>query len=464
MRVKPLALALFGLLPAFTTPALAETMNFKSCVEATLADNPNMAVSQARIAQAKHALEAAKSSRMPQVVASITAARSDNALNVFGMKLQQRQATFGDFGFSEFSQSNSNILTVQPKDLNHPGPRSDVNTRIEIRLPVWNGGKISAFQDQAKAMVLAAKQGDAATQQYLIYNVYQAYEGVHTARAYIAVAKKALAAADAYVKTTQNLVEQGVVVRSELLNAKVHRAEAMTALEKAKSQEQIALDSLKMLMNKQEMQDLNVGQRIAMSLPFDSVDEMLEMAFQNNPELRAMQKQVVSKQAAVRSEKAALYPSFNLMARNDWNSDTLSLGESSYTIAGVAQWKLTDFGVTSNTVDRVQAAANEEKAKLQSKRNEVRLKVLTAWRNLKVAQKQQNMNQVSVAQAEEAQRLIMKRYKNGVSTMTEVLATQAQLDKARADLVKSNYDVNVQKAQLRLLTGTMSLSSLEVIE
>jgi len=464
MRVKPLALALFGLLPAFTTPALAETMNFKSCVEATLADNPNMAVSQARIAQAKHALEAAKSSRMPQVIASVTAVRSDNALNVFGMKLQQRQASFGDFGFSEFDSRNPNILTVQPKDLNNPGPRSDLNTRIEIRLPVWNGGKIGAFQDQAKAMVLAAKQGDAATQQYLIYNVYQAYEGVHTARAYIAVAKKALAAADAYVKTTQNLVEQGVVVRSELLNAKVHRAEAMTALEKAKSQEQIALDSLKMLMNKQEMQDLNVGQRIAMSLPFDSVDEMLEMAFQNNPELRAMQKQVVSKQAAVRSEKAALYPSFNLMARNDWNSDTLSLGESSYTIAGVAQWKLTDFGVTSNTVDRVQAAANEEKAKLQSKRNEVRLKVLTAWRNLKVAQKQQNMNQVSVAQAEEAQRLIMKRYKNGVSTMTEVLATQAQLDKARADLVKSNYDVNVQKAQLRLLTGTMSLSSLEVIE
>lgn len=457
MRVKPLALALFGLLPTLAIPALAETLDFKSCVEATLADNPNMVVSQARIAQAKHALEAAKSSRMPQVIASVTAARSDNALNVFGMKLQQRQAGLSDFGFD-------NNFVFQSRDLNYPGAHTDVNTRIEVRLPVWNGGKIGAFQDQAKAMVLAAQQGDAATQQYLIYNVYQAYEGVHTARAYIAVAKKALAAADAYVKTTHNLVEQGVVVRSELLNAKVHRAEAMAALEKAKSQEQIALDSLKMLMNKQELKDLNVGQRIAMSLPFETVEEILEMAFQNNLELAAMQKQVLSKQAAVRSEKAALYPSFNLMARNDWNSDSLSLGESSYTIAGVAQWKLTDFGVTSNTVDRVQAAANEEKAKLQSKQNEIRLKVLTAWRNLKVAQKQRNMNQVSVAQADEAQRLIMKRYKNGVSTMTEVLATQAQLDKARADLVKSNYDVNVQKAQLRLLTGTMSLSSLEVIE
>jgi len=467
MRVKPLVVALVGLLPSYgMSSALAETLDFKSCVEATLTNNPNMAVSQAQIAQAKHALAAAKLSRLPQVVASVTAARSDGALNVFGMKLQQRQASLGDFGFDNnvARQFGAGNYAHEPHNLNYPDAYNNLNTRIEVRIPVWNGGKIGAFQAQAKAMVQAATQGEAATQQFLIYNVYQAYEGVHTARAYIEVAKKALAASDAYVKTTQNLVKQGVVVRSELLNAKVHRAEAMTALEQAKSQEKMALDSLRMLMNQQEMQGLDVGQRIGMSVPFDSVDEMIEVALQNNPELKAMQKQLVSKQSAVLAEKASLYPSFNLMVRNDWNSDSLSLGESAYTIAGVAEWKLTDFGVTSSTVGRVRAAANEEKAKLLSKQNEVRLKVLTAWRNLKVAQKQRNMNQVSVAQAEEAQRLIMKRYKNGVSTMTEVLATQAQLDKARADLVKSNYEVNLQKAQLRLLTGTMSLASLEVIE
>ena len=455
--MKPLAVMLLGVLPSFALPVWAETLDFKHCVEATLADNPNMAVSQARIAQAQHALKAAKLSRLPQIIGSVSAVRSDNALNVFGMKLQQRRAALSDFGFDQ----NFNF---HKRDLNYPGAYNDFDARLEVRIPVWNGGKISAMQNQAKAMVMAAKQGDTATKQFLIYNVYQAYEGVHTARAYISVAKKALQAADAYVKTTQNLVEQGIVVRSELLNAKVHRAAAMTALERAQSQEQIALDSLKMLMNKQNGKELDVGQRIAMSLPFDSVNEMLEMAYQNNPELAALRKQVAAKQAAVRTEKAALYPSFNVMARNDWNSDSLGIGESSYTLAGVAKWQLTDFGVTSHTVDRAQAAANEIKAKLQSKQNEVRLKVLTAWRNLQVAEKQRTMNMVSVAQAEEAQRLIMKRYKNGVSTMTEVLTTQAQLDKARADLVKSVYEVNVQKAQLRLLTGTMNLSSLEEIK
>ena len=71
MRVKPLVVALFGLLPSYgMSSALAETLDFKNCVEATLANNPNMSVSQAQIAQAKHALAAVKLSRLPQVVAS----------------------------------------------------------------------------------------------------------------------------------------------------------------------------------------------------------------------------------------------------------------------------------------------------------------------------------------------------------------------------------------------------------
>jgi outer membrane protein TolC len=467
MRVKPIALALAMLLPTTVTPTWAKTLDFKSCVEATLSQNPNITVSQSRIAQAQHAYNASKASRLPQITLSVTAARSDNALNVFGMKLQQRQASLGDFGFDNnvaaaFGAGN---YATEPHDLNYPDAHTDVNTRLEMLIPVWNGGKISAYQKQAKQMVAAAQNGDLATRQYLIYNVYQAYEGVHTARAYIEVAKKAVEAADSYVKTTKNLVEQGVVVRSELLTAKVHRAEALTALEKAKSQEQIALDSLRMLMN-EEMPDesLDVGQRIAMTLPYDTMDELLAMALDNNPELSAKQQQVLAQQAAVGAKKADLYPSFNLMAREDWNSDTLSLGENSYTIAGVASWKITDFGVTRNGVDQAQAAANQHKAELASKRNELAFKVKKAWRSLKVAEKQENMNRIAEAQAEEAQRLIMKRYKNGVSTITEVLTAQAQLDKARADLVKSQYEVNVQRAQLRLLTGTMNLASLEVIE
>ncbi|BBP42876.1 TolC family protein [Thiosulfativibrio zosterae] len=458
-KLKALSVACILAMPALVS---AQTLDFKACVEATLSQNPEVAVSQYRKQQAEMALKEADAHRLPQITASMTASQSDNALNVFGMKLQQRQASFSDFGFDNnaMSQISAGNYAYQPNDLNNPGSHNDFNTRIEVLIPVWNGGKVSSYQDQAKAMIQAADHADTAVQQFLTFNVFQAYQGVHTARAYIEVANQAVKASQAYVNTTHSLVEQGVVVMSELLTAKVHLTEAKTALEQAKKEEQIALESLKMLMGLSTSENLDVAGSVNISMPADTVDEILVMAMNANPKLDAQRQQAQSAVAAIDAVKADNYPSFNLMARNDWNDDSLGLGSSAYTVAGVVSWKLTDFGATSSAIDRAAAAANEKKAAVRSEENKTRLEVLTAWKSLQVAIKQADSQRVAVGQADEAQRLVMKRYEGGIATMTEVLVSQAQLDKVRADLVKTQYEINIYKAQLRLATGTLSLAQL----
>lgn len=449
---KPITLTVLSLAFWQAPIAQAQVMDFKACVDTALNQNPEMDVSQYRLKQAEYALAESDASRMPQVTASFTAMNSDNALNVFGMKLNQRNATFRDFGFADQAKG----IDYAPEDLNEPGSHTDFNTRLEVMIPVWNGGKVSSYQNQAKAMIKAAQHGDKAVQQYLTFNVYQAYEGVHTARAFVSVATQAVKAADAYVKTTRNLVEQGVVVRSELLSAEVHLSEAKTAMEKAKTQELIAEDSLKMLMAMDPNAPVKVGPRVDVSLPANSLEELTQMATSTNPQLEAKREEARSSKAAIDASKADNYPSFNIMARGDMNDESIGFDSKSYTVAGVVSWKITDFGITSNRISRAQAEASQKEAALRSKENQTRLEVLKAWRTLKVSQKQVKSHQLAVEQAEEAQRLIMKRYKSGVSTITEVLASQAQLDKARADLVNSKFETNIQKATLRLATGAMN--------
>lgn len=448
-NVKLSALVL-ALASSFSFNASAETYDFKKCVESALNQNPEMDVSSARIQQAESALGKAEASRLPQITLSITGSNSDNPLNVFGMKLQQRSVENGDM----FDSNN----TTDP--LNNPEAHTDFNTRAEMLIPVWNGGKIGSYEDQAAAMIQAARQGELAIQQYLTFNVYQAYEAVHAARSYINVAEQAKLTADEFVRTTKNLVDQGIVVRSEFLSAKVNQSSAEVALLKAQGQEQIALDTLKMLMNVDANKKVDVAERTDLELPAASVEELLTMAMTTNPQLEAKRKEASSTAYAVDVAKADYYPSFNVMLRQDWNDKTLGLSNNSYTVAGVVSWKITDFGVTSNSVDMANAAAFEKKSALRSEENKTRLEVLIAWRKMEVANKQVDFNLLAVEQASEAQNLILKRYKGGVATMTEVLATQTQLDKARAELVSAKYDVNVFKAKIRLVTGTMTINSL----
>ncbi len=444
MKLKTLALAMSLALPGLVQAA---TLDFKACVDQTLAQNPQREVSAARMAQAQAALQQASRSRLPQFTLSLTVSQSDNPLNVFGMKLQQANVDMA-------TDMSSNEV------LNNPEAYTDYNTRVEMLLPIWNGGKISSFKKQAKAMVEAAQNGDVAVQQMLTFYVYQAYEGLHAARSFIKVADQALKAADAYVITTRNLVTQGIVVRSELLSAQAHRAEVELMLEQAKNQEQMALDGLRSLMGMDDNAPLDIAGRVDIALPSEDVNELTQMALSANPMLAALRNQAKAGHAAVGAERAAYYPSFNLMARNDWNDKEFGTTASSYTVAAVASWKITDFGVTGGAVDRANAQAREQDAQLRAEEQKVRLDVLKAWREYQNASKKVHSNKLAVAYANEAQELIMKRYQTGVSTMTEVLASQTQLDKARAELVNAEYSMNIQKAQLRLATGRMSLDQL----
>jgi outer membrane protein TolC len=458
-KLTVLAVALSCFMPA---SAMAQTMDFKMCVDNALSQNPEMGVSRARMTQAESALSKAEASRLPQITASFTAANSNNALNVFGMKLQQREAALSDFGFDSTTASafSSQDFSHQPDSLNNPDAHTDFNTRIEMLVPIYNGGIITSYENQAAAMIEAARQGDVATQQMLTYYIYQAYEAVHAARSYIAVAEQAKLTADSFVKTTQNLVDQGVVVRSEFLSAKVNQASAEVSLMKAQGQEQIALDNLRMLMSMDPGAPLDVGSRQDLNIPAETMEELISLTLSGNPQLEAKRKEANVSEFAIDEAKAAYYPNFNIMLRQDWNDQNLGLSSSSYTVAGMVSWKITDFGVTSSSVDMANAAAQQQKATVQSESNKARLEVMTAWRKLQIYKQQVQSDTLAVEQAEEAQRLIMKRFNNGVATITEVLASQTQLDKARADLVTAQFETNIEKAKLRLATGTMDVTRL----
>lgn len=447
---------------AMPLAAQAKTYTLVEAVQTAIDANPEMDVSKARMMLAESALAKAKAGNMPQINFSVTGTYSNNPLNVFGMKLQQQQASLSDFGFDDATAAafGSGDYAHEPDSLNNPSPYSDMNTRVEMMVPVYNGGRVESYKQQAKSMIEAAQSGDVAVKQYLTFSVYQAYEAVHSARAFIKVAEQAKKTADEYVRTTENLVNQGVIVRSELLSARVNASTAEVALAQAKGQEQIALDGLRILMGLSAGEHLDVAERMDIGLPEGRVEALLEQAIDKNPQLMAQRKQATSSIYAIDTAKADEKPSFNMLLRQDWNDDNIGFDASSYTVAGVFSWKVTDFGLTENSIRMARASAEQQQAETASMANKIRFEMMTAWHKLQVAREQVISSKLAVQQAEEAQVLVTKRYENGVATFTELLTSQTQLDKARADLVAAEYEVNIQKATLRLALGSMDISQL----
>lgn len=471
MKLHPVAQAIALSLVAFS--AQAEHLSLQDAINKAWETNPNIEAIAVQVEQAEAALAQAKSSRMPIINASLNLAYTNHALNVFGLKLSQREASFGDFGFADFvsnmnllpsptsSGDTAKLLAIQPKDLNEADPRGDINPRLEVLIPVYNGGKISAYQDQASAYVSAAKSGTLAAKQQIGFYVLQAYEGVHTADSFIQVTQKGLEAATAYVKTTDNLVKQGVLVKNDLLTAQVHQSSVEIQMTRAKNQKELALAQLRMLVGLAADTPLELDGAVNLPVLTGSLASLQEEAIANNPELHAMKGQLDGKNAAVQIAAADGKVSFNMMARLDTHDDGLDFDAPAYTLGGALTYRISDFGVTARSVDMAQADARSMAAKIRAKEDEIKLQVLTAYRNIAQAQQEVESQSLNVTRAEEAQRLAKQRYDSGVSTLTELLAVEAQLNQARAELVKAQYDRSVERAKMYTLTGRMDLSVLK---
>jgi outer membrane protein TolC len=441
--------------------ARAETLDFKQCVSIALTQNPDMAVAQAQIKQAEAGVRQAKGNYWPKLNLSLTATRTNDALNVFGLKLAQRNATFGDFGFAQFDGSNPNILSVVPNDLNHPDAMTNYNPRAELLIPVYNGGMVGDYVKQAQSYVKAAQAGDRLARQQLTVNVLKAYQGVHTARAYVQVAKEAQAAAEEYVRITNQLLQQGMAVKSDLLTAQVNLEDVKIKLLTANNAEATALDQLHLLLGKPLSEPLEVGDQVMPTLLEGDVDTLRKEALVNHQGLQALRSQTDSAAAAVLAARASKGPQFNVMLRQDWNGRTLTdLDSNSYTAAGVLSWTAFDGGSSQGSVDRAEAQRLEAQAKLDQASNGIAYKVGETKRQAQEAEDKVKARKLALEEAVEAQRLVKKRYENGLGTMIELLAAQSQLDKARADLVAANYDQAVQRAELKLAVGVLDADKL----
>lgn len=427
------------------THASAGPITLREAAEAALIRNSDLAISQARVQQAEAAIRQAEGARLPNLGLGFSATRSNDALGVFGFKLRQRDVADSDFLIA---------------NINEPGALSNFNTYLEIQAPLYTGGLITSRIEQARAQTTAARQGDESVRQQIIQQTLEAYQGVHAARAYIKVSEEGIAAAEEYVRVAERLQREGVAIKSDVLSARVHMEEARVKAMEARRMEAGALDRLKVLTGRPLNETIDVGPEVIPTMPEGDVEALRQRALAEHPGLKAVRSQLDAARARIDGARAGGRPQVSLMGRQDWNDNKLGLDASSYTVGGVLSWKVFDGGVTGGAVDQAQAEHQESAARLRQAEDEIGLMVAEARRRALEAESRIAAREAAVAQAEEAQRLIRKRYENGVTTLVELLNGQAQLDRARADWVAARRDLAVARAELRRAVGILTVEQL----
>lgn len=411
----------------------ASYLKLQDAISSAVANNDAVKLSTLDEQIARSKFKQTQAIFLPQVNFSYTSLASNNPLNAFGFKLQQKSITGYDF---------------DPVKLNDPSSTYDFTTKLELQQPIINldllyQRKAAAMQTEMYALISKrTKEGIAFETEKAYLNLQMLYRANE-------VLQQALTTAKSVHKSTKDYFGQGLVQKSDLLNAEVFSLNIETQLKQLQSNIADASDMLSFLMGKPSG---NIYITDSIEKRQDIRVDSLRLS-NSRSDLAAMEKGIESYNLMIHSSKMNYYPKLNAFASYQVNDkNAFGFNANSY-LAGIQlSWSLFNGNRTKNTI--VQQSLEKEKLarQLQQKKDQDQLQINHAYNQISDAIFEMKQKEFSIQQASEALRVLQNRYEQGLVKTTDVLQSQTQLAEQKLGYVKAIFNYNLALSTLSFLT------------
>ena len=365
----------------------------------------------------------AKGNHYGKLDVTVTGMRSNDALNVFGFKLQSREATFGDFGFAEFDATNPNILSVQPSDLNYPKDRNHYQTKISYILPLYTGGKLSEYGRITDALHRMSQWDTQKLINEKIFQTKKAFYDISLVDNYIVNLSKIIKNIDHLESIVESMGEEGYAQDIDLLEVQARKAEAESMYNQAKLNRDLAYQFLSFLLN----EEVSSIKKVNDMAPMPSIDTVEVES--NNIDIQKALLGLQITEMALKVEEANYLPTVGAFGEYG-SADNTFWNEfeekDSYTVGVQLKWNIFNGGIDS---------ANLEKAKVNHLKVENEVALAKSGIALKVKKLETEIlsKNADVKSYKKQLRFAKKvyenyrsRYKEGIVSISDVLIKQSR--------------------------------------
>ncbi len=443
---------------------MAKSVSFNTVLNETLNNNLQLKAKKLNINKARADYKKAKGYDFGKLVFGEQISKSNDPLYVFGMKLESREATFADFGFSDFlanmpglmngSVSGNQVLSIQPKDLNHPKPRSNFKTNLVYEVPIFTGFKLKYAKEMAKLQIQADKFKYSHDKKALAIEVLKAYNGSVAAKYFIDALKTAKKTTVSFVKTIKEFYKEGMATKIDLLQAQKRDNTVDAMLINAKNKYQLALSYLQFLSGDYTIDGVKDFEVICP--PKKTLKELVETALAHRSDLKWMHKNVKTLQKKIKFEESAKYPVIGAHLEYGFNDNHLTLSDKKdyYLLAAKLKWSIFDKSEDAD-IEKSKIEAMQTNLYYRYMKKGIALDVKQKYLNFKTKYALVKEKEINKELAEEILKKYTYMYKQGMINFTILLMKEADSRKARAELIKAKYDEALAAAELKKSIGEM---------
>ena len=410
----------------------AAPLTLQESIEIALQKSPTLQAAQGTIKEAKYRRLSAVSDFLPQVGTQYSYTRLDE----------------------------DPTLNIPPNPPLTIGTRDIYNWTSTVTQPVFTGGALINSYLLAKLGVDTAKVEFEGVQLDLILQVKEAYYGILTAEKGVEVAEQTVQQLESNLTVAQAFFDVGMTPKNDLLQVEVSKAQARQFLITAQNGLEIARAVFNTLLRRDINEDVSLVETLEYTPMMVDVDRFTEEAFSERPELKVAELGIKSAKKGVGLAASGLFPQASIVFNYERQGDDYTVNGSrfepdadSWSVMGVVQWNVWDWGKTWWGVGENKAKVFQAECAFDEIKDGVRLEVKEASLRVMEAEKNIQVAETAVTQAEENFRINEERYKGQVATSTEVLDALTLLAQAKINYFSALSDYYIAWARLRRAMG-----------
>jgi outer membrane protein TolC len=347
--------------------------------------------------------------------------------------------------------------TTSGSSVGGSGQSSSQTVGLAAAVDLFTGGRREANQALARADLLAAGSTLVADRFFVMLSAQQGFYEVIRATDLVEVARGGVAEAEELLKFTTSMFRAGTVTRSDFLRAQLQATTMQEQLLAATDTLVAAAYNLGWLVGA----DGAVGVRpdsASESIRALALDDasIVRLAVEASPSVAVADAVAAATRAALRAARTLYVPTVSATAARNWAA-------SSTVVSGAPRpgWTVTvgtSFPIFSgfqreDVVTRAQVAAYVARVSLVDTRRSARASASELLAALTTTTAAISLGGEAIRSAREDLRVQTARYRAGISTMLDVLTSEAALLRAEYSLALSRHRYHITRAGLEALVG-----------
>lgn len=431
MNAKFILLTIFGVLSG--SVFAQQPLQLQQAIDQMKANNTQLKVQQHEIDFSNAELSGTLSGFLPKISVSYTGFYTNDPLNSFGFKLQQKVVTQADFN---------------PVLLNNPDEMYHFNTKFSVQQPILNFDVFSA-RKAIKEKIKATEYQKQFAEEMLTVEIKKAYTNLQ----FLYEAKKAvlkgISAYQEVLRNTQNMEKQGYAKPSDVLMVQVGLTEVQNKQIEIDNNISNLSDYLSWLMGKDSVEIYIPTEELTQNVLFSESSNFSE----NRADILAMKSGLEAQDKMISMNKKGLLPRLNAFGEFNYNDkDIVGFGANGFMAGLSLSWDIFNGNETFNKIKQSKISVEKAQTEMQLYIEKNQLELQKAKRDLVSNQAKIQLAKTAKEQAGESLRIFENRYTQGLEKTSDLLVSQATDLEKQVNYLEAIKDYNLSAIQIEFLT------------